>query len=257
MSIYGLIIGFCAVIYIVYIDKLVIIDSNYAKKHIYSYYFYYFLPFILGIIFARIIPILEEVIKSMSNNGTLNNISLSEIFSFHMQGLSFFGAIIGGIIGLTILTRVFGLKLSKLFDHTFYILPILQCIGRIGNFINKELYGIPTNLPWGIYIPIENRSSEYINFEYYHPTFAYEMILNAIFFIIITLINKKFNLFKKPLLITSIYLIYYGIIRILLNRIRIVVGSSDIFAFSSIIIGIIILIIINLNKSSKSNIIWS
>ena len=257
MSIYGLIIGFCAVIYIVYIDKLVIIDSNYAKKHIYSYYFFYFIPLLLSIIFARIIPILELVINGISINESLSSVSLGEIFSFHMQGLSFFGAIIGGIIGLTILTRVFGIKLSRLLDHTFYILPILQCIGRIGNFINKELYGIPTNLPWGIYIPIENRTSEYINYEYYHPTFAYEMILNTLFFIAITLLNKKFNLFKKPLLITSIYLIYYGIIRILLNRIRIVVGSSDIFAFSSIIIGIIILIIINLNKSSKSNIIWS
>jgi len=264
MSIYGLLIGISAVIYVLYIDKTVLAQTKYAINHSNTYYIYFFLPLILGLIFARLIPIFEEIIKyfstgvltnAISDNNVIERLIPNEIFSVQMQGLSYFGAIIGGILGILIISRILNISKSTIIDHTFYILPALQSIGRIGNFINKELYGLPTDLLWGIYIPIEKRIPEYINFDYYHPTFAYEIILNIFFFITITLINKRLNLFKKPFLITALYLIFYGAIRLIINRIRIIVESSDIFSIFAIIIGLSILIIINLKKSSKSNII--
>ncbi|WP_042892109.1 prolipoprotein diacylglyceryl transferase family protein, partial [Anaplasma marginale] len=51
-----------------------------------------------------------------------------------------------------------------------------------GNFFNSEAFGSPTDLPWKLYIPLSNRPQEYINNEYFHPTFLYESIWNVMVF---------------------------------------------------------------------------
>lgn len=53
-------------------------------------------------------------------------------------------------------------------------LALAQIIGRFGNFFNQELYGMPTNLPWAIYIDPAHRLPEFMDQAYYHPLFAYE-----------------------------------------------------------------------------------
>jgi len=65
-------------------------------------------------------------------------------------------------------------------------LSIGQAIGRWGNYFNQELYGLPTSLPWGIYIRLENRLPGFENFTHFHPLFLYESIgCFAIFLILI------------------------------------------------------------------------
>jgi phosphatidylglycerol---prolipoprotein diacylglyceryl transferase len=136
-------------------------------------------------------------------------------------GLGIFGGLIGGIIGLLIYTRWKKLSLLHWLDIITPGVILAQAIGRWGNFVNQELYGKPTNLPWGIYIDPENRATGYASFEHFHPLFAYESILNLLGCIMLLVIGRKY---KNRLLdgdIAFIYLIYYSTVRFGLEWLRI------------------------------------
>jgi len=143
-----------------------------------------------------------------------------EILDFRNGGLSIHGAILFGAIALFIECKRHKLDFWKLCDIFAITLPLAQAIGRWGNFFNSEAFGLPTNLPWKLYIPIESRPEQYINSSYFHPTFLYESILDFIIFLILYfgLKNKYKN---QPGIISAIYLISYSIVRICIESIRI------------------------------------
>ena len=93
-------------------------------------------------------------------------------------GLGMPGAILGGALGLYIFTRRQGISFPLLLDATAPGLALGHAIGRWGNYVNQELYGPPTDLPWGIYIRPENRLPGYEAFETFHPLFFYEALWN-------------------------------------------------------------------------------
>ncbi|MFH1822677.1 MAG: prolipoprotein diacylglyceryl transferase family protein, partial [Patescibacteria group bacterium] len=111
-------------------------------------------------------------------------------------------------------------------------LALAQAIGRWGNYFNQELFGLPTNLPWGIPINIINRPIEYISSEFFHPTFLYESLGNLLIFGLLIMFHAwiiKNHKFKNSYyflpacagrLFTS-YLILYSILRFLIEFIRI------------------------------------
>jgi len=110
-----------------------------------------------------------------------------EIFGLQMTGFGIFGAVFGGMFGLWLFARYYKLRFLEWADYVAPGLILAQAIGRWGNFFNKELFGPPTDLPWGIYIPPDKRlgpglPADYINYEYFHPTFFYESALNLIGF---------------------------------------------------------------------------
>ena len=71
------------------------------------------------------------------------------------------GAIIGGVFGLYLFARRRKLTSRILLDFAAPAVPLAQAIGRWGNFVNQELYGPPTDLPWAIFIRPENRLAGY------------------------------------------------------------------------------------------------
>ncbi|OIP03723.1 hypothetical protein AUK18_01345 [Candidatus Beckwithbacteria bacterium CG2_30_44_31] len=97
-------------------------------------------------------------------------------------------------------------------------LPLGQAIARWGNYFNQELYGLPTNLPWGIYIRPENRLLEVMDFKYFHPLFLYESLWCLIIFIIIINIIKVIPMGKGK--IFAVYLGLYGLGRFFLEFLR-------------------------------------
>ena len=101
-------------------------------------------------------------------------------------GLGMPGAIMGGVFGLYLFARRRKLPLGRLMDSAAPGVALAQAIGRWGNFVNQELYGPPTDLPWGIPIRPENRLSGYGAFERFHPLFLYESIWNlaSMFFLL-------------------------------------------------------------------------
>jgi phosphatidylglycerol:prolipoprotein diacylglycerol transferase len=93
-----------------------------------------------------------------------------ELINTRAGGLGIPGAIIGGVLALYIFTRRRKLDFGFWLDIAAPGLALAQAIGRWGNYVNQELYGPPTNLPWGIYIEREGG--------YFHPLFLYESLWN-------------------------------------------------------------------------------
>ncbi len=146
--------------------------------------------------------------------------NMLEIFMIHHGGISVQGAIIGGIIGGLIYVKKHNLPFLKTADLYSYVLPIGQAIGRWGNFFNSEAFGFPCDLPWKLFIPIESRPLEYRNYEFFHPAFLYESILDLVIFILLFYIFRRlFNKADGAIFFT--YLILYSVVRIFTEGIRI------------------------------------
>ncbi|MCJ7825168.1 MAG: prolipoprotein diacylglyceryl transferase [Anaerolineales bacterium] len=99
-------------------------------------------------------------------------------------------------------------------------IALAQAIGRWGNFINQELYGPPTDLPWGIFINPRNRIPEYAAFERFHPLFLYESIWNLLNMLFLLWIWRRFGDRIRSGDLFLVYLITYPIGRFLLEFIR-------------------------------------
>jgi len=142
-------------------------------------------------------------------------------------GLSIFGAVLGGLIGAYIYLRRNKLPVAAWLDIAGVTLPLGQAIGRLANFVNQELYGTVTTLPWGITIDAEHRVAPYKSLVDYptaatrfHPLFLYEALLNIILFIVLlNLFTRRRKQFRYGDFFL-IYLMIYSVIRFLLEFIR-------------------------------------
>ncbi|HKZ35126.1 MAG TPA: prolipoprotein diacylglyceryl transferase [Patescibacteria group bacterium] len=126
-------------------------------------------------------------------------------------GMGIFGGIAGGLIGAWLATKDKKIFI-RLIDLIAVGAPLGQAIGRLGNYFNQELYGLPTKLPWGIYIKPENRFIELFSFDRYHPLFLYEMIWNVMVFGILyfVAINRKVKIGTGVLFISYLGLYSFG-----------------------------------------------
>lgn len=98
-----------------------------------------------------------------------------EIFAVWQGGLSILGAILAGMLGIWWLVPNKSQR-QWLIDALVLWLPIGQAVGRCANWVNQELYGLPTTQPWGMYISSEHRLSGFEKFSFFHPLFLYEAI---------------------------------------------------------------------------------
>lgn len=143
-----------------------------------------------------------------------------EILAIWNGGISIQGAIIGGIFTLYIYIKDHKLNFLRIADLFSFGLITGQILGRWGNFFNSEAFGLPTNLPWKLYIPYTLRPLEYKTYEYFHPTFLYESILNIFVLLTMLLILKKQGEKRKNGIIFFSYIILYSLVRILVETIR-------------------------------------
>lgn len=97
-------------------------------------------------------------------------------FKIWEGGLSIWGAVAGGLIAVLLVARVRRLDALMLMDAIAPGLAVAQAIGRWGNWFNQELFGRPTDLPWGLEIDFEHRPERYLAEDTFHPTFLYESI---------------------------------------------------------------------------------
>ena len=161
----------------------------------------------LGIIGARLYHVIDLWDYYIQNPGEI----------IGAQGLGIFGTIIGGAIGLIIYTKWKKLSTLRWMDIVAPGLILAQAIGRWGNFFNQELYGYPTDLPWGIYIDPAHRLPGYEVFEYFHPLFFYESMWNLLGFALLMILGRKL---KRHLVDGDIffsYAIYYSVGRFILE----------------------------------------
>jgi phosphatidylglycerol:prolipoprotein diacylglycerol transferase len=161
----------------------------------------------LGIIGARLYHVIDEWDYYIQNPRLI----------IGGQGLGIFGAVIGGAIGLLIYTGWKKLNTARWLDIAAPGVIFAQAIGRWGNYFNQELFGYPTNAPWGIYIDEAHRPPQFALYTHFHPLFLYECILNVIGFGILMWLGRKY---EKQLLdgeLFMAYVVYYGIVRFILE----------------------------------------
>ena len=140
--------------------------------------------------------------------------NIFEIFKVWQGGMSFHGGLFGIIIASIIFAKKNHQNPFLYMDQISLVAPIGIFFGRIANFINSELYGLPTDVPWSVkFIQIDNLSR--------HPSQLYEAILEGIilFLILIFFINK--NYLKKPGLISGLFLIFYSLFRFFIEFFRV------------------------------------
>ncbi|MFA5022416.1 MAG: prolipoprotein diacylglyceryl transferase [Patescibacteria group bacterium] len=156
-----------------------------------------------------------------------------EIIAVWHGGLAIHGAIFAGILVLIFYTHPLTLTFFPKGERgreriSFWLwadliapaLALGQAIGRWGNYFNQEVFGKPTDLPWGIPISLANRPSQYLNFQYFQPTFFYESALDLLnFFVLLFLFYRLKN--KKSGIVFLVYLIIYSSIRIGLEFLRV------------------------------------
>ncbi len=123
-------------------------------------------------------------------------------------GIAIHGAIIGGAIAALIFARLNKISFWQLADLVAPSLILGQDIGRWGNFFNSEAFGSPTDLPWKLYIPPQNRPPELVNFDYFHPTFLYESVWNLMVFGLLIFLFFRGLRGKPQLKIGTLSLVY-------------------------------------------------
>ncbi|MDU5069731.1 prolipoprotein diacylglyceryl transferase [Finegoldia magna] len=153
--------------------------------------------------------------------------NLREIIDIRGGGLAIYGGIIAAVTTCYVICKKKNLKFLKMLDIFMPAIALGQAIGRWGNFINKEAYGTPTNLPWAITI-------EGVKV---HPTFLYESLGDFIIFLVLVYIFKNKKKFHGQ--ITSLYMILYGILRFFVEGLRtdsLYIGALRVSQLVSIVI---------------------
>jgi prolipoprotein diacylglyceryl transferase len=109
-------------------------------------------------------------------------------------GLGIWGAIALGALGAWIGARRAGLRFVPLADALAPGILLAQAVGRLGNWFNQELYGRPTDLPWGLQIDPEHRPAGLEDVATYHPTFLYELLWNLAGVALLLWADRRFRL---------------------------------------------------------------
>lgn len=127
------------------------------------------------------------------------------------------GMALGVIVGVYVAHRR-GMRLSVALDAATPALPLAQAIGRWGNWFNQELFGGPTDLPWGLEIDPANRPPEYANVETFHPVFLYESLWNLGLCALLIWVDRKGWLRAGRLF--ALYVVGYFVARLGLELMR-------------------------------------
>ena len=152
---------------------------------------------------------------------------LTKVFAVWEGGLAIFGALLLGSVGAFIGARTAGIKFLAFADAIAPGVLVAQAIGRIGNYFNNELFGLPTTLPWGLEISTANPAypAGLPAGVLFHPTFLYELIWNLMGFAVLIWLDRKLKLRWGQMF--AAYLITYSIGRAFIESIRI--DPSEIF----------------------------
>ena len=210
-------------------------------------YFFYLVPIV--IIGARLYYVLFDL-----DNFIQDPLSIIKIWE---GGLAIYGAVIACIIFIYFYSKKRKMSFLKILDLLAPSLIIAQSIGRWGNFVNQEAYGPLTTLEHlkDLHLPNFIIKGMHINGAYYTPTFLYESLLCLVGFIILMLVRYLIKN-KNEGTLTSIYFIWYGIARFLIEGLRqdsLYLGPlriSQVVSIILIIIGITIFIITKVRKKN-------
>lgn len=176
----------------------------------------------VGILGAR----LWYVANATLGGSTYYTQNPGQILNIPQGGLHFYGGLLFGLLALIWYARRHQLDMWLLLDALAPATLLGQAVARPANFINQELYGQPTTLPWGISIEASHRIAPYNNLSLYpettrfHPAFAYEMVWNFLAVGFIIWFMRKFPQKTKPGTALALWLILAGVGRFIIEAFR-------------------------------------
>jgi prolipoprotein diacylglyceryl transferase len=186
------------------------------------------------------------------------------VFAIWDGGNAIYGGLLGGTVGALIGCRRAGIRLWSFADVLAPAMLVAQAIGRLGNWLNHELSGLPTTLPWGLEIlPTDAMFPKALTAgTLFHPLFLYEMIWNMVGFGLILLLEKRFGLRWGK--VWALYMIWYGIGRSWLEAIRIDptsdgflgIPANDWASFVAIALGIVLFVVQSRRHTGPEPSIW-
>jgi phosphatidylglycerol:prolipoprotein diacylglycerol transferase len=203
-----------------------------------------------GIIFAR----LSYILLNLSEFA-----NFASIFSISNGGLEGFGAIIGGILGGWIYSRMKKLDFSRFLDISAPWIALAFAIGRIGCFLRGCCFGLPTSLPWGIIYNDGSLASLYYHGAV-HPTQLYHALADFLIFIALLVVSRKkekrvIKLREKAGNLFLLFLVLYSTERILIDFLRwkspadtLVIFSFQQIAYALLMLILIVMIVRNRKK---------
>ena len=142
-----------------------------------------------------------------------------QIFNVRQGGLSIHGMLISVVIFLVLFLKKKNFSFFQVAAPLVLGVSLSQAIGRWGNFFNSEAFGAPFDGFVKLYVAPMYRPLPYIDFDFFHPTFLYESVLNLfLFFYLIYLVNYKR---VSASLVVFLYFFGYGIVRLIVENCRI------------------------------------
>lgn len=207
----------------------------------------------IGILGARLWYVFNAILGG--NRSYIDN--PGSIFRIWEGGLHIFGGFLFGAAALLLYLRQNKLDPWLFLDAAGPAALIGQGIGRIANFINQELYGPPTNLPWGLRIEADHRLPDFpasrfpVETTRFHPTFAYEMLWNFASAGLLLWLSRRYEKDLKPGALFSGWLVLAGIGRVIIEFFRpdqpkisgLGISYSAIFAALMAIVGALLLMV--------------
>jgi phosphatidylglycerol---prolipoprotein diacylglyceryl transferase len=136
-----------------------------------------------------------------------------EIFELWNGGMSFHGGFLGCVVAVVAFARLRGVPMLSLGDVTTAVAPIGLFLGRLANFINGELWGRPTDVPWAMVFPSGGPVPR-------HPSQLYEATLEGLGLLLLLGILVRLGALKRPGVVTAAFAIGYGIARIVCEFFR-------------------------------------
>jgi prolipoprotein diacylglyceryl transferase len=134
-------------------------------------------------------------------------------------GLAFFGGLLAGAVAGLVAARRAGVDVTRFADAVIPAIPLGQAIGRWGNYMNQELFGRPTDLPWGLEIDPQRRPERFADAETFHPTFLYESLWNLVTVAVLLRVDARRRL--RPGQLVALYAVLYGAGRFALELLRV------------------------------------
>jgi phosphatidylglycerol:prolipoprotein diacylglycerol transferase len=150
---------------------------------------------------------------------------LLEAIAVWKGGIGIIGAVLGGSLALVLFARRKNVSAGEWLDILAPGVALAQAFGRWGNFINQEVYGLPSSLPWAITIDPQHRMPGYAEFSTYHPLFLYESVWSILNMVFLLWVNKRYQGHLAPGSLYLIYLIFYGVGRVGLEFLRLDISS--------------------------------
>lgn len=141
------------------------------------------------------------------------------VFNIRSGGLGIWGGVALGSLAVAWAARRKGLDVGRLANAVAPGLLIGQAIGRLGNYVNQELFGGPTDLPWALEVDPRFRPLGYAETEGFHPTFLYEMIWNVALAGLLIWLGRRFLM--RPWSLFALYVAGYSLGRLFWEQLRI------------------------------------